>query len=78
VADKKIGGVRILSLRIPLPPPGTKIDPYKREELAKYPEDQRHNWYWTPGSMRRERCGEKATPTPASSSTPASKDDEEP
>lgn len=69
--DNKIGGVRILSLRIPLPAPGTKIDPYKREELAKYPEDQRHNWYWTPGSMRRERCGEKA---PAS---PAAKDDDD-
>lgn len=72
-AEKKIGGVRILSLRIPLPPPGTKIDPYKREELAKYPEDQRHNWYWSPGSMRRERCGDKRAPI----STPASKDDED-
>jgi hypothetical protein len=72
-ASKKIGGVRILSLRIPLPPPGTKINPYKREELVKYPEDQRHNWYWTPGSMRRERCGDKAGP-PAST---APKDDED-
>jgi hypothetical protein len=71
--NKRIGGVRILSLRIPLPAPGTKIDPYKREELAKYPEDQRHNWYWTPGSMRRERCGERGA-APAST-TP--KDDEE-
>jgi hypothetical protein len=69
-ANKRIGGVRVLSLRIPLPAPGTRIDPYKREELAKYPEDQRHNWYWTPGSMRRERCGDK-TPPP-----PPSKDDE--
>lgn len=73
-ANKKIGGVRILSLRIPLPAPGTKINPYKREELAKYPEDQRHNWYWSPGSIRRERCGDKAPATP--SSTP-SKDDED-
>jgi hypothetical protein len=74
-ANKKIGGVRILSLRIPLPAPGTKIDPYKREELAKYPEDQRHNWYWSPGSMRRERCGEKASPSPPASTSP--KDDED-
>lgn len=73
-ASKKIGGVRILSLRIPLPPPGTKIVPYKREELAKYPEDQRHDWYWTPGSMRRERCGDKAPVNPAS---PPPKDDED-
>lgn len=71
--DEKIGGVRILSLRIPLPPPGTKIDPYKREELAKYPDDQRHNWYWSPGSMRRERCGTSSTAPKDSSS----KDDED-
>jgi hypothetical protein len=64
-----IGGVRFLSLRIPYPPVGATIEPYKRQELASYPEDQRKNWYWTPGSMRRERCGERA-----SSSTPASKD----
>lgn len=79
--DEKIGGVRILSLRIPLPPPGTKIDPYKREELAKYPEDQRHNWYWSPGSLRRERCGDKRTPSSTPSSAPSSapsKDDEDP
>lgn len=73
-ANKRIGGVRILSLRIPLPAPGTKIDPYKREELAKYPQDQRHDWYWTPGSMRRERCGEKAPPA---STTPKDKDDDD-
>jgi hypothetical protein len=66
-ANEKIGGVRILSLRIPLPAPGTKIDPYKREELAKFPEDQRHHWYWSPASMRRERCGDKALAPPASS-----------
>jgi hypothetical protein len=71
--DAKIGGVRILSLRIPLPPPGTKIDPYKREELVKYPEDQRHNWYWTPGSMRRERCGSSPKDAPKD----APKDDED-
>lgn len=73
--DKKIGGVRFLSLRIPYPPPGTKIEPYKREELAAYPADQRHDWYWTPGSMRRERCGEKhptATPKDDDEGHPAS------
>lgn len=68
--DQKIGGVRFLSLRIPYPAPGTKIDPYKREELAKYPADQRHDWYWTPGTIRRERCGERSAPS-------APKDDDE-
>ena len=75
--DEKIGGVRILSLRIPLPPPGTKIDPYKREELAKYPDDQRHSWYWSPGSMRRERCGGSSKDAPNSSPNSSSKDDED-
>jgi len=62
--DKKIGGVRFLSLRIPYPPVGATIEPYKRQELSSYPEDQRKNWYWTPGPMRRERCGERPSTTP--------------
>jgi hypothetical protein len=69
--DRKIGGVRFLSLRIPYPARGSTIEPYKRQELSSYPEEQRHNWYWTPGSMRRERCGEKPPAT-----TPKDDDDD--
>lgn len=67
--DRKIGGVRFLSLRIPYPPPGSTIEPYVRKELAQYPPDQRHDWYWTPKSKRHERCGDRS-PAPT-------KDDED-
>jgi hypothetical protein len=69
--DKRIGGVRFLSLRIPYPEPGARIEPYERRELATYPPDQRHDWYWTPGNKRRERCGDHAP------SHPPKDDDEE-
>ncbi len=55
--DKKLGGVRFLSLRIPFPKPGEKVTPYERRPLSEYPDEQRHNWYWSPKSMRIERCG---------------------
>lgn len=54
----KIGGVRFLSLRIPYPKLGSHVEPVDRKPLADYPEDMRHNWYWSPGSMRRDRCGD--------------------
>lgn len=63
-SDRRIGGVRILSLRIPYPAPGSTIEPYKRQELSTYPEEQRHNWYWTPKSKRHERCGDRSAPPP--------------
>lgn len=55
--DQKIGGARFLSLRIPFGNPGEKVERTKREPLATYPEEMRHNWYWTPKSKRQERCG---------------------
>lgn len=57
--DDEIGGVRFLSLRIPYPAPGTTIAPYERRALSAYPEDQRHDWYWTPKSKRTARCGDR-------------------
>src|SRR5262249_25788462 len=55
--EAPIGGVRFLSLRIPYPQPGEHVDPYERRALARYPADERHDWYWTPKSRRAERCG---------------------
>jgi len=72
-ADKKIGGVRFLSLRIPYPPVGATIEPFHRKELASYPDDQRHDWYWTPGPKRRERCGDKPLPKDDDDAEPGSK-----
>jgi hypothetical protein len=60
----QIVGVRFLSLRIPYPKLGTHVEPVEHKPLASYPNEMRHNWYWTPASQRRDRCGDH-TPVPA-------------
>jgi hypothetical protein len=56
----RIGGVRFLSLRIPFPPPGSRVEPWSRRPVATYGKDQRHDWYWTPRTRRDERCGARS------------------
>jgi hypothetical protein len=56
-AGTKIGGIRVLSLRLPLPEPGSAITPMRRKPLAEYPESVQKPWYWTRASKRAERCG---------------------
>ena len=56
-AVKTIGGVRLLSLRIPLPNPGDPVERFRRLPLASYPEEQRHVFYHTPHAKALERCG---------------------
>lgn len=58
----KIGGVRFLSLRIPYPKIGDRVERLVRKPLSEYPEEMRHHWYWTPTSKRYERCGERPPP----------------
>jgi hypothetical protein len=53
-----IGGIRTLSLRLPIPIPGQKVSPYQRQPLDSFPEPERRYWYWTPLSTRAERCGD--------------------
>jgi hypothetical protein len=64
--DAAIGGVRLMSLRIPLPKPGDALERVRRKPLADYPEDERHVFYHTPKSTLRERCraagGEEGSP----------------
>jgi len=54
---QKIGGIRVLSLRIPLPAPGAPVERWHRKPLSDYPQDERHAWFWTPRSRRAQRCG---------------------
>ena len=54
---RAIGGVRLLSLRIPLPSPGDRLQRVSRQPLSFYPEDQRKVFYYTPRSKLAERCG---------------------
>lgn len=77
----KIGGVRFLSLRIPYPKVGEHIEPMHHKPLAEYPENVRHEWYWTPTSRRYERCGDTPPPRkpkegPESKAPKPSDDDE--
>jgi hypothetical protein len=51
-----IGGVRLSSLRIPIPPPGEVTEPYRRKPLDEYPPEYRKLWYQTPAAQTRARC----------------------
>ncbi len=54
---RPIGGVRLLSLRIPLPSPGDRVERFLRQPLSAYPDSERHVFYHTPRSKLGERCG---------------------
>lgn len=55
-----IGGILVMSLRIPLPDPGTQVDRFSRIPLVDVPRDWHKRWYQTPRSRRDERCAEDA------------------
>jgi hypothetical protein len=54
-----IGGVQLLSLRIPVPMPGQPFPRYQRKALDEYPPDYRKYWYRTPNAARTERCNQE-------------------
>jgi hypothetical protein len=54
----RLGGVRLLSLRIPLPADRSEVTRYQKLPLPDYPPEQRKTWYHTPANIRRQRCGE--------------------
>jgi hypothetical protein len=70
-----IGGIRTLSLRLPIPAPGEKVAGFSREPLASFPERERHNWYWTRQSRRAENCGYPAPPSEPEASSEESHSD---
>jgi hypothetical protein len=51
-----IGGVSLMSLRIPLPEPGSAFARYTRKPLDEHPPEQRKVWYVTPHATVLERC----------------------
>jgi hypothetical protein len=53
----EIGGVRFLSLRMPIPKVGSSFDRYERLPLSDYPKAERQYFYHTPESARAKRCG---------------------
>lgn len=54
-----IGGILVMSLRIPLPEPGTQVDRFTSTPLTEVPREWRKSWYRTPRSLRDERCAEE-------------------
>lgn len=54
--DGRIGGILVMSLRIPLPAPGAEVSRFTRTPLTETPREWRKSWYRTPRSRRAERC----------------------
>jgi hypothetical protein len=59
----RIGGVRFLSLRTPIPEPGQPVARHRRKPLAEHPEENQRRWYQTPRLERAARCGGTARPS---------------
>jgi hypothetical protein len=60
--DAKLGGIRTLSLRLPLPSPGDPLVRLERKPLASYPDSVRKSFYHSTRASRTERCGYAPTP----------------
>jgi hypothetical protein len=57
--DDRIGGVILLSLRIPIPPPGTPEPRYRWIPLADFPHSvERRYWYKTATDDRMRKCAD--------------------
>jgi hypothetical protein len=68
--DRKLGGIRVLSLRLPLPEPGAVLTRLTHKPLADYAPTVRKNWYHTTQTKRSERCGYKDPPKATEPETP--------
>lgn len=62
---RTIAGVRLVSLRIPLPAPGDPLQRMQRRPLSEYPPAQKQSFYHTPESKLAERCGSPGQSSPA-------------
>jgi hypothetical protein len=54
-----IGGVLLMSLRIPVPRPGQALSPYRARPLAEYPAELRKYWYRTSRVDAESRCDQE-------------------
>jgi len=57
-AGGRIGGIQFVSVRIPLPAPGARVERYRWRPLSEYPESYQKKWFRTGAARRRDRCGE--------------------
>lgn len=54
----RIGGVRFMSLILPLPKDPSEVVRYSRKPLSDYPDVPRHLWYRSSVRMAAERCSD--------------------
>ena len=54
--QNKLGGMLFLSLRVPIPEPGTVLPRYERAPLADFPKEQRKAWFATSRDVVKSRC----------------------
>jgi hypothetical protein len=52
----RIGGIRLVKVVRPFPPPGAPVGRYHHDPFAPIPPEQRRDVYTTPGPERRRRC----------------------
>jgi hypothetical protein len=55
--ERPVGGIRLSSVRIPLPEVGEPVPRWTRRPLEAHPPDQVRHWYYTPRATRSLRCG---------------------
>lgn len=55
--SEALGGIRVLSLRLPIPTPGGPVERRTRLPLSTYPDSVRKHFYRTPRPKRADRCG---------------------
>jgi len=53
----KLGGMIFLSLRVPIPAPGSAFPRYERAPLSDFPKEQRKVWFATSRDVVNRRCG---------------------
>ncbi len=56
--SERIGGIGLLSLRIPFPEPGSRVERYQYDPVAPVPQEFRKQWYLTPKARRTAYCAE--------------------
>jgi hypothetical protein len=57
--DRRIGGVLLMSLRVPIPPLGERVPRRQWMPSADFPSSvERRYWYTTPPDAREKRCEE--------------------
>ena len=72
-AQPHIGGVRLSSVRTPLPPLGASVGPWQPAPLDESSADRIKNWYYTPESRRRAFCaGSRPAPERPNGEAPRS------